>query len=192
MPVFVLLCCALLFSFSLVSNISWISCWDRINDSFKKRSYSELRVQAEDDFCNVNKGRAVASFLEEEIIDSTESESKGSLEATLGHFGIRGKIVETMQGPIVKRFSLRLPKGSKSAMLAGLNEDIARDLGVESVRIVNDPLKRVLAIEVPNKKRNVVLLKNILGSDEFKQQKSSLSPGAWRKDRREPLRCSVK
>ena len=81
-----------------------------------------------------------------------------------------------MRGPVVTRFEVELPKGIKVSQVSNLNKDLARSLGVGSIRIVEVIEGReTIGIEVPNSERENVLLSEIIASKLFEDAKSSVS-----------------
>ena len=96
---------------------------------------------------------------------------------TLEHFGVRGvKIDSYYPGPIITRFELLLPPGTKVSKISGLAQDMARSMCVSSIRIVEViPGKTTIGVEVPNEKRDLVAISEILDSDLFRKSKSPLT-----------------
>jgi S-DNA-T family DNA segregation ATPase FtsK/SpoIIIE len=83
---------------------------------------------------------------------------------------------ETMRGPVVTRFEVELPKGIKVSQVSNLNKDLARSLGVGSIRIVEVIEGReTIGIEVPNVDREDVLLGEVIASKLFEETKSPLT-----------------
>jgi S-DNA-T family DNA segregation ATPase FtsK/SpoIIIE len=95
----------------------------------------------------------------------------------LQDYGVHGVTVESAQpGPIITRFELQLPAGTKVSKITGLAKDLARNMGVISIRIVDViPGKTTIGIEVPNAKRDLVAIRDVLASDEFKKSESPLT-----------------
>jgi S-DNA-T family DNA segregation ATPase FtsK/SpoIIIE len=96
---------------------------------------------------------------------------------SLQDYGVHNVTVESAQpGPIITRFELQLPAGTKVSKVTGLAKDLARNMGVMSIRIVEViPGKTTIGIEVPNAKRDLVSIRDVLGSDEFKNAESPLT-----------------
>ena len=85
------------------------------------------------------------------------------LEDTLRHFGVEGRVTAIMTGPVVSRFEYEPALGVKISKITGLADDLALALKALSIRIVAPvPGKGVLGIEVPNPKRQVVALRELL------------------------------
>ncbi len=100
------------------------------------------------------------------------------LEEKLVDFGITAKVVGVCPGPVVTRYELQLAPGMKVSKLSNLSKDLARSLSAISVRIVEViPGKSVVGIEIPNEKRQIVRLKEVLKSKAFIQSKAPLTMG---------------
>ena len=98
-----------------------------------------------------------------------------TLERTFSNFGINAKIVGVIQGPTVTRYEVHPAPGVKISKITNLNNDIALSFAVASVRIEAPiPGKNAVGIEVPNRKRINVYLKEILQSSEFQNGKYKL------------------
>ena len=107
---------------------------------------------------------------------------KEALITKLAEFKITGPegeyaiVRETMRGPVVTRFEVELPKGIKVSQVSNLNKDLARSLGVGSIRIVEVIEGReTIGIEVPNADREDVLLGEVIASKLFEETKSPLT-----------------
>lgn len=100
------------------------------------------------------------------------------VEAKLTEFSITAKVVGICPGPIVTRYELALAPGLKVSKLSGLSKDLARSLSATSVRIVEViPGKSVVGLEIPNEKRDIVRLKEILQTNTFLKSRSPLVVG---------------
>ncbi len=97
------------------------------------------------------------------------------LVESLGHYGIKdAEVVACDPGPVITRFELQLPDGTKASKVSGLANDLARNMCVSSVRVVEViPGRPTIGIEVPNDKRDVVTISEMLESRAYKK---SLSP----------------
>jgi len=111
-------------------------------------------------------------FSKEQI----EIHAKNIVE-TLEHFGVRGVQIDSYYpGPIITRFELLLPPGTKVNKISNLAQDIARSMCVSSIRIVEViPGKTTIGLEVPNEKRDLVAISEILDSKLFRDSKSPLT-----------------
>ncbi len=104
------------------------------------------------------------------------------LEKKLRDFGVEGEVVEICPGPVVTMYEFAPGPGIKVSRIAGLSDDLSMALQALSIRIVAPiPGKGVVGIELPNRERDTVYLKEILGSEEFHKGKLKL-PLALGKD----------
>ncbi len=100
------------------------------------------------------------------------------LEARLAEFGVVAEVVAVHPGPVVALFELALAPGVKVSKITGLAKDIARALSKVSVRVVEViPGKSVIGLEVPNDQREMVYLRETLGSCAYREAKSPLTIG---------------
>lgn len=100
------------------------------------------------------------------------------VEQKLGDFGIMATVMGTLQGPVVTRYEIQLAAGVKVAKLTTIEKDLARSLSVPSVRVVEViPGKTFVGLELPNPKREMVRLKEVLDSDAFRNSKSPICMG---------------
>ncbi|MEJ2224459.1 MAG: DNA translocase FtsK 4TM domain-containing protein [Syntrophobacterales bacterium] len=98
------------------------------------------------------------------------------LENTLRHFGVEGKVTGIIPGPVVSRFELEPAPGVKISKVTGLTDDLALALKALSIRIVAPvPGKAVIGIEIPNPKRQVVALREILADATYQKSASRLT-----------------
>jgi S-DNA-T family DNA segregation ATPase FtsK/SpoIIIE len=89
------------------------------------------------------------------------------LETVLEDYGVRGRIVEIRPGPVVTLYELEPAPGTKSARVIGLADDIARSMSVTAVRIATVVGRNVIGIELPNARRETVLLSELLAAEEW-------------------------
>jgi DNA translocase FtsK len=100
------------------------------------------------------------------------------VEIKLKDFGFDVSITTVTPGPVVTQFEVSLAPGVKVSQIMNLNKDLARALLVESVRIVDViPGKPVIGLEIPNAERDMIYLKEILGSEAFIKSTSNLTIG---------------
>jgi S-DNA-T family DNA segregation ATPase FtsK/SpoIIIE len=86
----------------------------------------------------------------------------------LEEFGISGEILNVRQGPVVTMFEFRPAPGIKTSRVISLSDDIARSMSAISTRISTIPGQNAIGIELPNKNRQTVYLRELLSSDSFK------------------------
>ena len=89
------------------------------------------------------------------------------LESVLGDFGVRGEIVKVNPGPVVTLYELEPAPGTKSSRVINLADDIARSMSAISVRVAVVPGKNAIGIELPNAKRELVSLREMIGSQTY-------------------------
>jgi S-DNA-T family DNA segregation ATPase FtsK/SpoIIIE len=100
------------------------------------------------------------------------------LEEKLADFGIAGKVAGISPGPIVTTYEFAPAPGIKITRIMSLADDLAMGLKAESVRIVGSiPGKAALGIEIPNPKREIVYIRDIIASEQFKNASSMLTIG---------------
>lgn len=97
------------------------------------------------------------------------------LEEVLQEFGVIGKIVQIRPGPVVTLYELEPAPGTKMARVIGLSDDIARSMSAVSVRIAVVPGSNTIGIEMPNPTREIVYLRELLESEEFRTSKANLT-----------------
>ena len=96
------------------------------------------------------------------------------LEGVLSDYSINGNIESVRYGPVVTRYDLQPAPGLRSQRVISLADDIARSMSVEAVRVAMVPGQNVIGIELPNKTRETVILRNILEHQEFQNSNFSL------------------
>ena len=98
------------------------------------------------------------------------------LQKTLYSFGVSAKVENVTVGPAITRYELKPAEGVRVSKIANLADDIALNLAAETIRIEAPiPGKQAVGIEVPNKEKEMVGLREVIESDEFKNNKSKLS-----------------
>ncbi len=96
------------------------------------------------------------------------------LEGVLDDFGIRGEIVDVRPGPVVTLYELCPAPGIKSSRVIGLADDIARSMSAISARVAVVPGRNAIGIELPNRNRQTVYLREILEAEAFDNSKARL------------------
>ncbi len=106
----------------------------------------------------------------------TLAETANRLNKTLYSFGVSAKVEKVSVGPAITRYELKPAEGVRVSKIANLADDIALNLAAESIRIEAPiPGKQAVGIEVPNKEKQVVHLRDIIDTDKFKNEKSKLA-----------------
>ena len=108
--------------------------------------------------------------------DSQElKDTAGLIKSKFEEFNVRGNITQINPGPVVTTFEFKPEAGVKYTRITTLSEDLCLGLQAESILIERIPGKPTVGIEVPNTKREVISLRQILESDEFTQSPSPLT-----------------
>jgi S-DNA-T family DNA segregation ATPase FtsK/SpoIIIE len=96
------------------------------------------------------------------------------LESVLEDFSVKGEIVEVRPGPVVTMYELEPVSGIKASRVIQLADDIARNMSALSARVATIPGRSVIGIELPNAKREMVSLSELIASEAFEDQVASL------------------
>ena len=108
--------------------------------------------------------------LTREMMDNTSRR----LESILAQFGVRGEVVRVSPGPVVTLYEFEPAAGVKTARVIGLAEDMARAMSVVAVRMAVIPGSSVIGIEIPNKVRQTVYIKEIINTSAFTDNTGAL------------------
>ena len=133
-------------------------------------------------------GNTVTEMPDLDLLDREESAGRGGfsdqniedmsrlLETKLADFGIEATVESVQPGPVVTRFEVQPAAGVKVSRITSLAKDLARSLAVISVRIVEViPGKTVVGIEIPNRDRETVRLREVLASEVYQRADSPLT-----------------
>lgn len=111
-----------------------------------------------------------------EDVSNELKENADKLVRTLRSFGVAANVSEVCRGPSVTRYELQPEAGVKISKITGLSDDLALSLAAESIRIEAPiPNKAAVGIEIPNKKRASVLMRDLLETKEFAESHSRLT-----------------
>lgn len=98
------------------------------------------------------------------------------IEAKLAEFGIGAQVVSATSGPVITRFEIEPAQGVKGSQIVNLSKDLARSMSLQAVRIVETIAgKNTMGVELPNERRQDVMLSEILSSPVFTDAKSKLT-----------------
>ncbi len=131
-------------------------------DSYVKPSF-ELLTKSKD--------KNSVTSLSQKDLEKTSFE----LESVLKEFGVEGKIVKANPGPVVTLYELEPAPGIKIARVIVLAPEIARSMGVQSVRVAVIPGSKTIGIEIPNSSRNTVWLRELFEDDNFINSQNNLN-----------------
>ncbi len=116
-----------------------------------------------------------AAFQETVSVETLEFTSR-LIEKKLSDFGVEAKVVAAYPGPVVTRYEIEPATGVKGSQIVGLARDLARSLSLTSIRVVETiPGKNYMALELPNAKRQIVRLTEIVGSKVYNDSPSNLT-----------------
>ncbi|MEN9455746.1 MAG: hypothetical protein RL210_1265 [Pseudomonadota bacterium] len=115
-------------------------------------------------------------MLQETVSHETLEYTSRLIERKLADFGVEVKIVAAYPGPVITRYEIDPAVGVKGAQIVNLMKDLARALGLISIRVVETiPGKTYMGLELPNPKRQIVRLSEILSSEQYAQMSSHLT-----------------
>lgn len=119
----------------------------------------------------LKEGKATAKNSEKAIKDTASK-----LQRTLHSFGVVAKVENVSVGPTITRYELKPAEGVRVSKIANLADDIALNLAAESIRIEAPiPGKQAVGIEIPNKEKDMVALRDIIADKKFQEAKSKLA-----------------
>jgi len=116
----------------------------------------------------------------DEVVETASAESLEftslMIERKLAEFGVEVKVVSASPGPVITRYEIEPAVGVKGSQIVNLSKDLARNLSVISIRVVEAiPGKHTMGLEIPNVKRQIVRLSEILGSTAYHDSTSPLT-----------------
>ena len=107
--------------------------------------------------------------------DDALEQNARMLESVLSDFGVRGVINAVRPGPVVTMYELEPAAGIKASRVIGLADDIARSMSAVSARVAVVPGRNVIGIELPNRRRETVYLRELLSASEYENPGSALT-----------------
>ncbi|MDQ7249255.1 FtsK/SpoIIIE family DNA translocase [Dongia sedimenti] len=142
----------------------------------EKKPAKKERVQAKLDFEGETEfelpphdilARPVSNAAVQRINEESLEKNARLLETVLDDFGVKGQIVKVRPGPVVTLYELEPAPGTKTSRVVGLADDVARSMSAISVRIAVVTGRSVIGIELPNREREVVSLRELLEDDSY-------------------------
>ena len=109
------------------------------------------------------------------ISDDVLQENARELEGVLQDFGVKGEITNVRPGPVVTLYELEPAPGTKSSRVIGLSDDIARSMSAVATRVAVVPGRNAIGIELPNDRREIVMLRELLESPDFQETDGRLA-----------------
>jgi len=117
-------------------------------------------------------------FEQETVSVETLEYTSRLIEKKLGDFGVEVKVVAAYPGPVITRYEIEPATGVKGSQIVNLARDLARALSLTSIRVVETiPGKNYMGLELPNPKRQIVRLSEIVGSKVYNDTASTLTVG---------------
>jgi len=109
------------------------------------------------------------------ISDEVLQENARELEGVLQDFGVKGEITNVRPGPVVTLYELEPAPGTKSSRVIGLADDIARSMSAVSTRVAVVPGRNAIGIELPNDRREIVMLRELFESADYDETDARLA-----------------
>lgn len=117
-----------------------------------------------------------SKFFDNKNNKKSVTETATKLQRTLYSFGVSAKVEKVSIGPTITRYEIKPAEGVRVNKIAKLADDIALNLAAETIRIEAPiPGKQAVGIEIPNKEKEIVFLRDIINSKKFIQEKSKLA-----------------
>jgi S-DNA-T family DNA segregation ATPase FtsK/SpoIIIE len=142
----------------------------------EKKPAKKERVQAKLDFDGDSEfelpphdmlARPISNAAVQRINEESLEKNARLLETVLDDFGVKGQIVKVRPGPVVTLYELEPAPGTKTSRVVGLADDVARSMSAISVRIAVVTGRSVIGIELPNREREVVSLRELLEDESY-------------------------
>ena len=118
------------------------------------------------------------------VSDEVLQENARELEGVLQDFGVKGEITNVRPGPVVTLYELEPAPGTKSSRVIGLADDIARSMSAVAARVAVVPGRNVIGIELPNDRREIVVLREMIEFARFRGDRRKAGAGAGQEYRR--------
>jgi S-DNA-T family DNA segregation ATPase FtsK/SpoIIIE len=143
----------------------------------KERAQAKLDFDGESEFelpPHDMLSRPTSNAAVQRINEESLEKNARLLETVLDDFGVKGQIVKVRPGPVVTLYELEPAPGTKTSRVVGLADDVARSMSAVSVRIAVVTGRSVIGIELPNREREVVSLRELLEDDTYSGTGSKL------------------
>ena len=145
---------------------------ERVEKEKQATLFSDLSDNALPPLALLDEAKAVQETVSVETLEFTSR----LIEKKLSDFGVDVKVVAAYPGPVITRYEIDPATGVKGSQIVGLARDLARSLSITSIRVVETiPGKTYMGLELPNPKRQIVRLTEILGSQLYNDSASSLT-----------------
>ena len=145
---------------------------ERVEKEKQATLFSDLSDNPLPPLALLDEAKAVQETVSVETLEFTSR----LIEKKLSDFGVDVKVVAAYPGPVITRYEIDPATGVKGSQIVGLARDLARSLSITSIRVVETiPGKTYMGLELPNPKRQIVRLTEILGSQLYNDSASSLT-----------------
>jgi len=145
---------------------------ERVEKEKQATLFSELSDNPLPPLALLDEAKAAQETVSVETLEFTSR----LIEKKLSDFGVEVKVVAAYPGPVITRYEIDPATGVKGSQIVGLARDLARSLSITSIRVVETiPGKTYMGLELPNPKRQIVRLTEILGSQLYNDSSSSLT-----------------
>jgi S-DNA-T family DNA segregation ATPase FtsK/SpoIIIE len=119
---------------------------------------------------------AAPTRVEQTVTSESLEMTSRMIEKKLGDFGVEVRVVAAAPGPVITRYEIEPATGVKGSQIVNLAKDLARSLSLVSIRVVETiPGKTTMALELPNARRQMIKLSEILGSNVYNEASSMLT-----------------
>lgn len=140
----------------------------------KKQAQLDLREPSEWELPTVEFLQEPPKQANDQLDENALRKNADLLQNVLGDYNVSGDISSIHPGPVVTLYELEPSPGTKTSRVVGLSDDIARSMSAVSVRVATVPGRNVIGIELPNKKRQTVYLRDLLEGPEFDDNNAKL------------------
>ncbi len=143
----------------------------------KKKQQNQRKLNLDDgdwEYPTTDLMKEVPAVTEEHLDEDALKHNAEFLENVLKDFNVEGEIVSIHPGPVVTLYEFEPAPGTKSARIVNLTDDIARSMSAVSVRASVIPGRNVIGIEIPNKKRQTVYMREMLEMEDYDKTKAKL------------------
>ncbi len=145
---------------------------ERVEKEKQAALFADLSDSALPPLALLDEAKAVQETVSVETLEFTSR----LIEKKLSDFGVEVKVVAAYPGPVITRYEIDPATGVKGSQIVGLARDLARSLSIVSIRVVETiPGKTYMGLELPNPKRQIVRLTEILGSQLYNDSASALT-----------------
>ena len=145
-----------------------VTTFDKIPDVLNNENEKKLNENTDKVVANIEIIHFSIPSTNNEDSDQYIREMAQKLETVLNDFSIKAKVVEVATGPVITRYEITIEKGIRLSKITGLNDNIALSLAAKSVRIIAPiPGKSSIGIEIPNKNRKMISLRDVIDTPSF-------------------------